>query len=140
MKSASKHSPFVPRSVLAITCAVLATACQTVTERTPSVSKAESQRQLSDSQALMRRYEARYGKLLPKRPKHNFRELRAQLKGKPMSAVTALLGKPAAVFSSDSTESWDYMNAAYDPVSGRTVRRLEIWFRSGVVDYLTSSF
>lgn len=57
-----------------------------------------------------------------------------------MSAVVSLLGKPAKVFATGSSESWEYSNAAYDPVSGRTVRRLEVCFRNGVVDYLISSF
>jgi hypothetical protein len=86
------------------------------------------------------RYEKRYGKLLPSRPVHDFRKLRAQLKGKPMSEVTAVLGKPDQVYTSGATESWDYSNIAYDPVSGRTVRNLEIWFSKGVVDYMSAMF
>ncbi len=73
----------------------------------------------------MSRYEKRYGRLLPDRPAHDFRKLREQLKGKPGTAVVALLGKPAKAYSLGSTESWDYPNAAYDPVSGRKVRNLE---------------
>jgi hypothetical protein len=98
------------------------------------------QGQLLDAQALVQRYEKRYGKLSPQRPHRDFRKLRAQLKGKSMSAVAALLGEPASVFSSGKTESWDYRNIAYDPVSGRTVRALAIWFRDGVEAYMEASY
>ena len=60
--------------------------------------------------------------------------------GLPVRAVVALLGKPAKVFASGTSESWDYLNAAYDPVSGRTVRRMEVLFRNGVVEYFNTSF
>ena len=73
-------------------------------------------------------------------PKPDFRELRTRLKGVPLAQVFAVLGKPAHVFTVGSNESWEYSDAAYDPISKRTVRRLEIWFRDGHEDYMTASF
>ncbi len=114
--------------------------CQTGTQPASRASRAELEQQLADSRGLVSRYEKRYGRLLPARPAHDFRKLREQLKGKPGTAVVALLGKPAKVYSLGSTEAWDYPNAAYDPVSGRTVRKLEIWFRNGTVAYMNATF
>ena len=57
-----------------------------------------------------------------------------------MSTVSAVLGKPAKVYTSGSSESWDYADAAFDPDSGRTVRNLTIWFHDGVVAYLSASY
>jgi hypothetical protein len=126
---------------LGLACLCFMTSCQTATQGTPRMSRAELEQQLADSRELVRRYEKRYGKLLPERPTHDFRKLREQLKGKPASTVVALLGKPAKVYSLGSSgESWDYMNVAYDPVSGRTVRVLEIWFDKGVVHDVTASY
>jgi outer membrane protein assembly factor BamE (lipoprotein component of BamABCDE complex) len=76
----------------------------------------------------------------PSYPQHDFRKLRGQLKGRTMRGVIALLGKPASIFSSGSTESWDYVNAVYDPVSNRVVKSLRIWFKNGVFDYLSASY
>lgn len=131
--------PAVPLTLAAICAAALA-GCQTAAKRPPTDPAAKLRRELSESQALVRRYEERYGKLLPERPKHDFRKLRADLKGKPMKSVEALLGKPDKVYSIGTSESWDYTNVAYDPVSGRTVRGVEIWFRNGAVEYVKSSF
>ena len=128
------------RITLVITSLAALPSCQTVGPAAPRVSRVELERQLADSRALVGRYEKRYGKLLATRPVHDFRKLRAQLKGKPMSDVIAVLGKPDKVYTSGTTESWDYYNAAYDSVSGRTVRDLEIWFSKGVVDYMTATF
>ena len=66
--------------------------------------------------------------------------MRAQLKGKSSNVVVATLGKPVKVYSFGLTESWAYTNAVFDPISGRTVRNLEFWFRNGVVDYMNASF
>jgi hypothetical protein len=125
---------------IALACLAAMPACQTTAPGAPRVSRADLERQLADSRALVARYETRYGKLLPSRPVHDFRKLRVELKGKPMSAVTAVLGKPGRVYSTGSSESWDYSDIAFDSASGRTVRNLEIWFRKGVVDYMTASF
>jgi hypothetical protein len=135
-------SSFANRVTFWMAGALLFTACQSPPKPPPppGPSRAELQKELAESRKLVSRYEQRYGSLLPKRPSHDFRKLRTQLKGKPMSAVTAMLGKPAKVFTSGSSESWDYANAAYDSVSGSTVRKLEIWFRNGVVEYMNASF
>lgn len=125
---------------IASACLAAVTGCQTAAPDAPRVSRAELERQLADSRGLVGRYQKRYGKLLPSRPTHDFRKLRTELKGKPMSAVTAVLGKPAKVFSTGTSASWDYENAAYDSVSGRTVRNLEIWFLKGAVDRMNASF
>ena len=128
------------RCYFGLTCLAAMTACETVAPPAPRASRAELEQELADSQARVSRYEKRYGKLLPSRPVHDFRMLRAQLKGKPGSAVVALLGKPVKVYYSGTSESWEYANVAYDPLSGRTVRNLEIWFRNGVVEYMNTSF
>ena len=129
------------RFTISLVCFAALPSCQTTSAPTaPRVSRAELERQLADSRALVGRYETRYGKLLPTRPAHDFRKLRAELKGKTMSDVRAMLGKPGNVFTSTTTEAWDYSNIAYDPVSGRTVRNLEIWFSKGVVDRLSATF
>lgn len=140
MKTAFAKIPSVMRLVLLMGCAAAMPGCQSVRENGARPANAELQRDLSDSEDLVRRYEARYGKLLRERPTHDFRKLRAQLKGKPMSGVRALLGKPGAVYTMGSSESWEYTNIAYDPASGRTVRRLEVWFAKGVVDHLKAVF
>jgi hypothetical protein len=125
-----------------IAFAVLASmaGCTTFTPAPQAASRASLEQELAESRAQLSRYESRYGKLLPERPAHDFRKLRGQLNGKPGNAVTALLGMPDKVYSLGATESWDYANAAYDPVSGRTVRTLEVWFRSGVVEYLKALY
>ena len=92
---------------IALACLTAVKACQTAAPDAPRVSRAELERQLADSRGLVGRYQKRYGKLLPSRPEHDFRTLRAELKGKPMSAVTAVLGKPAKVFSTGTSASWD---------------------------------
>ncbi|MEQ1861369.1 MAG: hypothetical protein ABMA13_15710 [Chthoniobacteraceae bacterium] len=127
-------------STLGIACLISTTACQTRTQDASIASRADLERQLADSRELVSRYEKRYGKLLPSRPAHDLRKLRVQLKGKPASAVVALLGKPAKVFTTGTSESWDYVNVAYDSASGRTVRTLEIWLRGGVVEYMNASY
>ncbi|MEO6739519.1 MAG: hypothetical protein ABIP20_04655 [Chthoniobacteraceae bacterium] len=140
MSAPTTNILFVARVVFVAASIIAIAGCQTATSVAPKPSRENLQRQLSDSQSLVQRYEKRYGKLLREKPRHEFRALRAQLKGKPMSEVTALLGKPAEVYTSGSTESWDYANIAYDSASGRTVRRLEVWFAKGVVDYITAFF
>jgi hypothetical protein len=128
------------RSVSAAGCLLSIGGCATSTPAASRVSRAELEQQLEESRALVSRYEKRYGKLLPSRPAHDFRKLQVQLKGKPANTVAALLGKPAKVYSMGATESWDYANIAFDPVSGRTVRNLEIWFRDGLVAYMNASY
>jgi hypothetical protein len=128
------------RHTIALMCLAALPSCQTSAPATLGVSRAELQRQLADSRALVGRYETRYGKLLPTRPVHDFRKLRAELKGKTMSDVRAVLGKPGNVFALATSEAWDYSNIAYDPASGRTVRHLEIWFSKGVVDRMAATF
>ncbi len=126
--------------LLALGCAVAIPGCQSGTAPAAGRSRAELQRQLDRSREIVERYEKRYGELLPARPAKDFRKLRAQLRGKSTSEVAAVLGKPASVFVSGTSESWEYLNAAYDPVSGRTVRTMEIWFRKGIVEYFNTSF
>ncbi len=130
----------VPPLTVAVACLMTMAACQTPSASAPRTDRAELEQQLAESRELVRRYERRYGKLLPARPAHDFRKLRADLKGQPASAVVARLGKPGRVYSTGSSDSWDYANIAYDPVSGRTVRNLEIWFRNGMVEYMKASF
>ena len=134
------NSRLLSRFTLALAGLFAMSACESVAPSAPRAPRAELEQQLADEQALVNRYEKRFGKLLPQRPALDFRKVRAQLKGKPASAVVALLGKPLKVFTSGATESWDYTNVAYDPVSGRTVRHLAIWLRNGVVDYMNASF
>ena len=126
--------------ILALVCFAAGTACQTTGRTTQSAPRSSAERQLAETRALLGRYEERYGKLPALRAKHDFRKLKAELKGKPMTDVTARLGKPDRVFSIGATESWDYSDAAYDPVSGRTVRNLEVWFKAGVVDYMNATY
>jgi len=57
-----------------------------------------------------------------------------------MKEVAKLLGKPDSVYSSGKTESWDYANACYDPISRRNVDDLEIWFESRKVVRVDGSF
>lgn len=125
------------RLQLAVAFLLGMTACESTA---PQDSRAELQRQLAETREVVSRYEKRYGKLRPAQSLHDFRTLRARLKGKNGSAVVAVLGKPAKVYYSGTTESWEYANVAYDPVSRRPVRNLEIWFRNGVVDYMNTSF
>jgi hypothetical protein len=70
----------------------------------------------------------------------DFRELEIRLPGTPMSQVIALLGRPSQAFSAGDQETWDYHDVAYDPVTGRAVRRLHLWFKRGVVDDIQASF
>jgi len=140
MKSSPSKISFVARLALWMSFAAALPGCQSVTDVGSKPSREKSQRQLSDSQALVQRYEKRCGKLLPEKPRREFRALRAQLKGKPMSEVAALPGKPGGVYTSGASGSWDCTNIAYDSASGRTVQRLEVWFAKGVVDYITASF
>lgn len=113
---------------------------QHAAKRGESPQDAEIRKRLSDSEDLVRRYEKRYGKLLSQRPKHDFRELRPRLKGKSMDEVRAVLGKPSGVYTMGPNESWEYTDIAFDSSSGRTVRRMEIWFVKGVVDFLKASY
>jgi hypothetical protein len=140
MKSVSAIVPFVTRLALIVGSIATIGGCQTAGNGASKPSYEDLSRQLASTQNLVRRYEARYGKLLPGKPGHDFRKLRAQLKGKPMSEVTAVLGKPSAVYTLGPSESWEYSDIAYDSASGRTVRRLEIFFSNGVVDYLKAVF
>ena len=65
----------------ALACLFAMTACETLAPFAPRASRAELDQQLADSQALVSRYEKRFGKLLPQRPALDFRTVRAQLKG-----------------------------------------------------------
>jgi outer membrane protein assembly factor BamE (lipoprotein component of BamABCDE complex) len=126
------------RFALAMACASTITACQLA--KTPGAATPDLQRQLADSRAVVRHYEERYGNLSPERPEHGFRKLRTQLVGMTMKEVAGLLGRPASVFVDTYSESWDYLNVTYDPVSERTVRELQIWFNAGVVEDVTAHF
>lgn len=61
-----------------------------------------------------------------KRSKQNVRKLRARLAGKAMKEVVEILGQPSRVFTLENRETWDYKNAAYDPVTGRVVHSIQI--------------
>jgi hypothetical protein len=126
------------RFTLVMACASTITACQLA--RKSSASTADLQGQLADSRAVVRHYEERYGNLSPERPEHGFRKLRTQLMGMTMKEVVGLLSRPASIFVDTYSESWDYLNVTYDPVSGRTVRELQIWFNAGVVEDVTAHF
>lgn len=69
------------------------------------------------------------------RPKQDVRRLRSMLPGKKMKDVVKVLGQPSQVFTLENRETWEYKNAAYDPVTGRTVRSLDVLF----VDRLVAS-
>jgi len=74
------------------------------------------------------------------RPACDFRELERTLKGASITQVFETLGKPKGVFISGPSESWEYADVAFDPVSQRNVHRLVIWFRDGREDYMTASY
>lgn len=72
---------------------------------------------------------------LVERPKQDVRKLRSTLTGKKMKDVVKVLGQPSQVFTLENRETWEYKNVAYDPVTGRTVRSLDVLF----VDRLVAS-
>lgn len=57
-----------------------------------------------------------------------------------MTEVVKILGQPSRVFTLENRETWDYGNAAYDPVTGRTVRSIEIFFVERVVASVNLSY
>ena len=74
------------------------------------------------------------------RPKQNVRKLRSSLPGKKMRDVVRVLGRPSQVFTLEERETWKYENAAYDPVTGRRVRSLDIFFVDRVVASVNFSY
>ena len=76
----------------------------------------------------------------PARRQSNYRELRKSLPGQSMSQVASRLGQPDSVASFTSSESWQYDDRAFDPISKRTVERLTVWFEKGVVEDVRASF
>jgi hypothetical protein len=76
----------------------------------------------------------------PATPRLEFRKLHAQLPGKSIQEVARIMGLPSNVHVSGSSESWDYLDAAWDPVSRRPVRRITVWFKNGVVDELYAAW
>ncbi len=58
-----------------------------------------------------------------------------------MQEVLAMLGKPETVLTLGSgLESWDYVDAAYDSITGRPVGALTVWFQNRKVERITASF
>ena len=52
-----------------------------------------------------------------------------------------MLGKPETVLTLGSgLESWDYVDAAYDSITGRPVGALTVWFQNRKVERITASF
>jgi outer membrane protein assembly factor BamE (lipoprotein component of BamABCDE complex) len=74
------------------------------------------------------------------RPKQDVRKLRSTLPGKKMKDVVKLLGQPSQVFTFENRETWEYKNGAYDPVTGRTVRFLDIFFIERLVARVNFSY
>ena len=72
--------------------------------------------------------------------KENVRKLRASLPGKQMKDVVRILGKPSQVSTLEERETWDYKNAAYDPVTGLPVRSLQVLFVNRRVDSINFSY
>ena len=86
--------------------------------------------------------ETRSGSNTPvaKRPEQDVRKLRSRLPGKTMKDVVKVLGQPFQVFTLENRETWEYKNAAYDPVTGRSVRSLDILFIDRVVAGVNFSY
>jgi len=57
-----------------------------------------------------------------------------------MRDVVRVLGRPSQVFTLEERETWKYENAAYDPVTGRRVRSLDIFFVDRVVASVNFSY
>ncbi|CAN5826116.1 hypothetical protein BH09VER1_BH09VER1_41890 [soil metagenome] len=74
---------------------------------------------------------------VPMRP---VRQLRADLVGKSMEQVVAILGKPSEVYTISGGESWNYENASRDSVTGRTVHFMEIVFQKRKVTSVDFSY
>ena len=74
------------------------------------------------------------------RPKQDVRKLRSTLTGKKMKEVVKVLGQPSQVFTLENRETWEYKNAAYDPVTGRTVRSLNVLFVDRLVESVNFSY
>jgi outer membrane protein assembly factor BamE (lipoprotein component of BamABCDE complex) len=72
--------------------------------------------------------------------KKDVRKLRETLPGKPMKEAVGILGQPSQVFTLENREVWDYKDAAYDPVTGQTVRSLQIFFVNRQVDSVNFSY
>jgi hypothetical protein len=86
--------------------------------------------------------ETRSGSNTPvaERPRQDVRTLRSTLPGKKMKDVVKVLGQPSQVFTLENRETWEYNNAAYDPVTGRTVRSLDILFLDRLVASVNFSY
>ena len=112
--------------LLAAVCLCGTPACQSASgrrERYPAGGRAASQR------------------ATPVKPKPDLRELRPRLLGRSMQGVLAMLGKPETVVTlGGGLESWDYINAAYDSITGRPVGVLTVWFQDRKVERITASF
>jgi hypothetical protein len=80
------------------------------------------------------------GSLAPVHRLADFRKIQDSLQGKTMSRVVAKLGSPAEVQDFGGSESWQYNNVAFDPVTKRPVRELTVWFEAGTVDDIRASF
>jgi outer membrane protein assembly factor BamE (lipoprotein component of BamABCDE complex) len=72
--------------------------------------------------------------------KPNVRKLRATLTGKAMNEVVEILGQPSQVFTLEHRETWDYRDAAHDPVTGRTVHSIQILFVNRRVNSVNFSY
>jgi hypothetical protein len=57
-----------------------------------------------------------------------------------MREVVKILGQPSQVFTLENRETWEYRNAGFDPVTGRTVRSIEILFVDRVVARVNFSY
>jgi hypothetical protein len=74
------------------------------------------------------------------RPKQDVRKVRSMLTGKQMKEVVKVLGQPSQVFILENRETWEYKNAAYDPVTARTVRSLDVLFVDRLVESVNFSY
>ncbi len=74
------------------------------------------------------------------RPTVDIRSVRETVPGQSMPQVLTRLGKPTRVFTVDGRESWEYRNAAWDPVTKRTVTFVEVLFRDRRVESVNFSY
>jgi hypothetical protein len=111
--------------------------CTDTGSRASGRSEAE---ELKEARLQLAEYQKRFGPLPSTKPRHNLRDLQKTLPGKSLKEVRALLGKPSGVYLSGDRECWDYYGICYAPITGRTVGKVGIWFRKGLVDHLDSVF
>lgn len=66
--------------------------------------------------------------------------LRTALPGKSMKDVVAMLGSPPNVFTIDEREIWNYGSVAYDSITHKNAKTLELVFFNRRVQSVNFSF